>query len=87
MRAAALYTLIQTAKLNEIDPHAWLADFSHGCPIIQCNESTSSCPGTGKLRPTPPQPDSERLRRSDLTCGLHPMRTVLRASQRLIDLA
>ena len=25
-RAAALYTLIETAKLNDIDPHAWLAD-------------------------------------------------------------
>jgi transposase len=25
-RAAAMYTLIQTAKLNDIDPHAWLAD-------------------------------------------------------------
>lgn len=25
-RAAALYTLIQTAKLNDIDPHTWLAD-------------------------------------------------------------
>jgi transposase len=25
-RAAAIYTLIQTAKLNDIDPHAWLAD-------------------------------------------------------------
>src|SRR3954470_5472791 len=25
-RAAALYTLIETAKLNEVDPHAWLAD-------------------------------------------------------------
>jgi transposase len=25
-RAAAIYTLIQTAKLNNIDPHAWLAD-------------------------------------------------------------
>jgi transposase len=25
-RAAALYTLIQTAKLNDIDPRAWLAD-------------------------------------------------------------
>jgi transposase len=25
-RAAALYTLIETAKLNEIDPRAWLAD-------------------------------------------------------------
>jgi hypothetical protein len=25
-RAAAIYTLIQTAKLNRIDPEAWLAD-------------------------------------------------------------
>src|ERR1700722_9488438 len=25
-RAAVMYTLIQTAKLNEVDPRAWLAD-------------------------------------------------------------
>ena len=25
-RSAAIYTLIQTAKLNDIDPQAWLAD-------------------------------------------------------------
>ncbi len=25
-RAADMYTLIQTAKLNDIDPQAWLAD-------------------------------------------------------------
>jgi transposase len=25
-RAAAIYTLIETAKLNEVDPRAWLAD-------------------------------------------------------------
>jgi transposase len=25
-RAAAIYTLIQTARLNGVDPHAWLAD-------------------------------------------------------------
>jgi hypothetical protein len=25
-RAAIMYTLIQTAKLNNIDPQAWLAD-------------------------------------------------------------
>jgi transposase len=25
-RAAAIYTLIATAKLNDIDPHAWIAD-------------------------------------------------------------
>ena len=26
VRAAAMYTLIGTAKLNDIDPQAWLAD-------------------------------------------------------------
>ena len=25
-RAAVLYTLIQTARLNDVDPQAWLAD-------------------------------------------------------------
>ena len=25
-RAAAIYTLVQTAKLNDVDPQAWLAD-------------------------------------------------------------
>ena len=25
-RAAAIYTLIQTAKLNDVDPQTWLAD-------------------------------------------------------------
>src|SRR5262245_22093502 len=25
-RAAVMYTLIQTARLNEVDPQAWLAD-------------------------------------------------------------
>jgi transposase len=25
-RAAVMYTLIQTARLNDVDPHAWLAD-------------------------------------------------------------
>jgi hypothetical protein len=25
-RAAVIYSLIQTAKLNEVDPQAWLAD-------------------------------------------------------------
>ena len=25
-RAAAIYTLVETAKLNDVDPQAWLAD-------------------------------------------------------------
>ena len=33
-RAAAMYTLIETSKLNDVDPQAWLADVLAGCPII-----------------------------------------------------
>ena len=29
-RAALMYTLIHTAKLNEVDPQAWLADVLAG---------------------------------------------------------
>jgi len=29
-RAAAIYTLIETAKLNGVDPQAWLADVLAG---------------------------------------------------------
>jgi len=31
-RAAAIYTLIATAKLNDIDPQAWLADILDRLP-------------------------------------------------------
>ena len=31
-RAAAIYTLIETAKLNDIDPQAWLADVLERLP-------------------------------------------------------
>ena len=30
--AAIAYTLIETAKLNALDPHAWLADVLHRIP-------------------------------------------------------
>ena len=38
-RAAAIYTLLQTAKLNDVDPQAWLADVlariaSHPAPRL-----------------------------------------------------
>jgi transposase IS66 family protein len=45
-RAAAMFTLIETAKLNNIDPQAWLA--SAGSTIIPLPGSTNSCPGTGR---------------------------------------
>ena len=34
-RAAAIYTLIATAKLNDIDPQAWLAEVLAACPITR----------------------------------------------------
>lgn len=44
-RAAAMYTLIGTAKLNGIDPQAWLAD-----AICRSQGYQSCCRGTGKNR-------------------------------------
>jgi hypothetical protein len=46
-RAAAIYSLIVTAKLNNVDPQAWLADVWLGSPIIPPAISTSYCRGTG----------------------------------------
>jgi hypothetical protein len=58
-RAAAIYTLIQTAKLNALDPQAWLADVL-ARPTIPPSVSASCCRGTGgartrTLRPPEPQ--------------------------------
>lgn len=54
-RAAVLYTLIQTARLNDIDPQAWLADVlariaEH--PTRQLDERTGSQPSAR----SPPDP-------------------------------
>ena len=42
-RAAALYTLIETAKLNDVDPHAWLADVLKRLPDHPASACTNSC--------------------------------------------
>ena len=52
-RAAAIYTLIETAKLNDIDPQAWLADVLARCRIIRPSGSPSSCPGIGARKISP----------------------------------
>lgn len=49
-RAAAVYSLIATAKLNDIDPQAWLADVLAACRITPPSASKNSCPGIGDLR-------------------------------------
>ena len=52
-RAAFMATLITTARLNEIDPQAWLAGSPTCSPvstIMPSTNSTNSCPGTGPSR-------------------------------------
>jgi hypothetical protein len=57
--AAIAYTLIETAKLNGIDPHAWLAETLARIPDHKITGSTKFCRGTpdscgqaGRLRLT-----------------------------------
>src|SRR4051795_1865796 len=54
-RAAAMYSLIATAKLNGVDPRAWLADILARIADPPPHACTSCCPGTGRRRrPAPP---------------------------------
>jgi transposase len=46
--AAIAYTLIETAKMNSVDPEAWLTWVLNTSPIIKSIVSTNSCPGTGR---------------------------------------
>lgn len=60
-RAAAMYSVIVTAKLNDIDPQAWLADVLTRIAEFRPRGSTSCCRGTGSLqRPAPRPPDRRR---------------------------
>jgi Transposase IS66 family len=54
LRAAVMYTLIGTAKLNSIDPQAWLADASSASPACRCRACRSSCRGPGTRQPSQP---------------------------------
>src|ERR1700693_2120745 len=46
-RAAIMYSLIVTAKMNDIDPQAWLADVLARIAGHPATGSTNSCRGTG----------------------------------------
>ncbi len=46
-RAAVMYTLIQTARLNDVDPQAWLADVLARINDHNIRGSISFCPGIG----------------------------------------
>ena len=68
-RAAAIYSLIATAKLNDVDPRAWLADVLAASLTTRRPTYMSCCPGTGRQRkppqqPTPPDPGRAKRRSS-----------------------
>ena len=76
-RAAAIYTLIETAKLNDIDPQAWLADVlarlarSSG----QAHRRAAALELAPAIAPQPKQPEQLVRGHDRLTRGLHRMRT------------
>ena len=47
-RAAVVYSLIVTAKLNEDDPRTWLAMCWHALPPVRRPVSMNCCLGTGR---------------------------------------
>jgi transposase len=47
-RAAAIYTLLQTAKLNDVDPQAWLADVLARIAAIPASRLAELLPWTWK---------------------------------------
>jgi transposase len=49
-RAAAMTTLIQTAKLNDVDPQAWLADVLAPIAAPRRPACTNCCRGTGTAK-------------------------------------
>ncbi len=54
-----MYTLIGTAKLNDVDPQAWLADVLARIADILKSRLHEFCPGSGSACakwPKPPEP-------------------------------
>jgi transposase len=49
-RAAALYSLIVTAKINGVDPHAWLADILDRISARPAHRLDELLPWTGKRK-------------------------------------
>jgi len=49
-RAAAMYTLIVTAKMNDIDPQAWLADVLARLPDMPVSRAPELLPWNWKIR-------------------------------------
>lgn len=62
-RAAAMYTIIQTAKLNGLNPEAYLTDtmtkIADGHPINRIDELMPWNSGNARSLPTSPEPQHE----------------------------
>jgi hypothetical protein len=50
-RAAAIYTLLQTAKLNDVDPQAWLADVLARIAALPASRLAELLPWNWKPQP------------------------------------
>ena len=67
-RAAAVYSLIETCKMNDVDPRAWLADVLAKLPDYPAHRVGELLPWAWKARrkppqaPRPPSPRSRSLR-------------------------
>jgi len=70
-RAAAMYSLIVTAKLNDIDPQAWLADVLTRIGRTPGRAARRSCcPGNWPVQASRHQP---RCLKNPRSCGAHRM--------------
>jgi IS66 C-terminal element len=58
-RAAVMYTLIQTARLNDANPQAWLTDVLTASTITT-SISISFCPGIGRRQLPSSRPENRR---------------------------
>lgn len=75
-RAAAIYSLIATAKLNDIDPQAWLTDVLARLPDHLPSALTNCCLGIGSPRePFTPLKRDRPSTKNGLARGRHRMRT------------
>ena len=78
-RAAAIYTLVETAKLNGVDPQAWLADVLARLADHPAKRITDLlCRGTGTPPPEPgePPPAASPPEVGELELLPHPAETV-----------
>jgi hypothetical protein len=55
-RAAAVFTLIETCKMNDVDPQAWLADVLEKLPDYPPTKSPTCCRGLGRRTNSPRPP-------------------------------